>query len=103
MPGLKTFAEHFVSVDQVGADVGTLDMGQQPQATMRCPSIRLVPTSAPSMTHHFPPFSGVSVDQVGADVGTRPRTSSSPSAAKVSVDQVGADVGTPRQSRQSNR
>ena len=37
---------------------------------MWCPSIRLVPTSAPAIRRALNPAYAVSVDQVGADVGT---------------------------------
>ena len=36
-----------VSVDQVGADIGTYVLSISPNWLTRCPSIRLVPTSAP--------------------------------------------------------
>ena len=106
-----------VSVDQVGADVGTrlhrhrhgpgvvcpsirLVPTSAPRRRLRlalrhiwCPSIRLVPTSAPRPWRSGPRTHRVSVDQVGADVGTL-RNGLMLSQAFVSVDQVGADVGT---------
>ena len=60
-----------MSVDQVGADVGTPMLRNLHDATRGCPSIRLVPTSAPSPRGSFSVGKLVSVDQVGADVGTR--------------------------------
>mgnify|MGYP007070728291 CR=1 FL=1 len=59
-----------MSVDQVGADVGTIR----------------IPTG-------FASVSVVSVDQVGADVGTL-EVLPHENLLHVSVDQVGADVGT---------
>ena len=124
-------AQHRVSVDQVGADVGTTTRRSRrrwppgvrrsgwcrrrhPQNIQRvyeleseCPSIRLVPTSAPGVTGEkrklllacpsirlvptsapelFPPcrrIYAVSVDQVGADVGTGPRRLHLPPAVSV--------------------
>ncbi len=59
-----------VSVDQVGADVGTTTPPGGIVKFFLCPSIRLVPTSAPSSRREGPVCREVSVDQVGADVGT---------------------------------
>ena len=60
-----------------------------------CPSIRLVPTSAPKLpVVCLTNQSLVSVDQVGADVGTIGLACDSEQWQDVSVDQVGADVGT---------
>ena len=59
-----------------------------------CPSIRLVPTSAPGRQNDADRPASVSVDQVGADVGTPKPRLSSITCCRVSVDQVGADVGT---------
>ncbi len=85
-----------MSVDQVGADVGTPPVDQvKCEQRMACPSIRLVPTSAPqfALTVLAMPYH-VSVDQVGADVGTRQKSPHHVQEVIVSVDQVGADVGT---------
>ena len=59
-----------VSVDQVGADIGTMRMSNA--KNLGC---------------------AVSVDQVGADIGTITRTVGR-GMIVVSVDQVGADIGT---------
>ena len=59
-----------VSVDQVGADVGTFLRARYFFPPFMCPSIRLVPTSAPPVSLRCGAIMRVSVDQVGADVGT---------------------------------
>ncbi len=108
-----------VSVDQVGADVGTQGSGDGADRDFMCPSIRLVPTSAPRKRWCCAARFSVSVDQVGADVGTpsgatltfgylgvrrsgwcrrrhRRHAMKRMVCTSVSVDQVGADVGTPQ-------
>ena len=104
-----------VSVDQVGADVCPGVEDSRPALAPRCPSIRLVPTSAPTEPPGLRVALNVSVDQVGADVcpgalwgraGDHSSVRRSGwcrrlprglawdcgPASHVSVDQVGADV-----------
>jgi len=60
-----------VSVDQVGADIGTPAITINRIRPLMCPSIRLVPTSAPHTKTPDVDNCLVSVDQVGADIGTQ--------------------------------
>jgi len=106
-----------VSVDQVVANFGTL-MNENAMASERkCPSIRLLPTSAPESQQQTAAKASVSVDQVVANFGTgrlhlnarrvkcvrrsgccqlRHRTGAGLSLylSHVSVDQVVANFGT---------
>jgi len=60
----RDWRREVVSVDQVGADVGTAKLVVQVHVILVCPSIRLVPTSAPGDGRRDP-FSGGSVRRSG--------------------------------------
>gem|GEM_PF-2875246 len=80
-----------MSVDQVGANLCAYNRSRSRNSSNTCPSIRLVPTSAPIMPCNMLGIEVVSVDQVGANLCAADLALMTVRLG-VSVDQVGANL-----------